>query len=59
MNDKKPEHLQDLIGPGLLGQVPSKDPLEGEYFIDGNGNAATTSEAKRLQLSKEFKKPKN
>jgi len=56
MNDKKPQRLQDLIGPGLLGQVPSKDPLGGEYLIDGNGNAATTSEAKRLQLSKEFKK---
>ena len=56
INDKKPEHLQDLIGPGLLRQVPAKDPLGGEYFIDENGNAATTSEAKRLQLSEEFKK---
>ena len=50
-----PKTLQDLVQTGLLRQLPKNDPIGGTYFISDMGQAATTSEDKRLRLSEEAK----
>ena len=50
-----PVALEDLVQTGLLRQLPQNDPVGGTYFISETGQAATTSEDKRLRLSEEAK----
>ncbi len=52
---KPPTTLQDLVQTGLLRQLPQNDPVGGTYFISDTGQAATTSEDKRLRLSVQAK----
>jgi len=48
--------LSDLLQSGQLRALPPHDPVGGSYYIDEAGNAATTSEEKRLRLPKSVKK---
>lgn len=48
---KRPEDLQELIGKGLLAEIPS-DPYGGTFFVTRDGHVYTTS---KLVMSK--KKP--
>lgn len=50
-----PQMLSDLVSAGIIRQLPREDPLGGQYFLDANGNAATTSEKRRLRLSEQAK----
>ena len=52
---KLPKTLEDLVTVGLVQRLPEADPLGGQYFINDQGRAATTSESKRLRLSEEAK----
>jgi len=52
---KRPTHLEDLVTVGLVRQLPDSDPLGGQYFINDQGRAATTSESKRLRLPEKAK----
>ena len=45
-----PKRLDDLRRAGLINAIP-QDPLGGSFYVDDHGNAATTSESKRLRVS--------
>jgi len=50
-----PQNLNALVQTGMLRQLPQADPVGGTYYISETGQAATTSEDKRLRLSREAK----
>ena len=52
---EKPSSLDDLVTTGLLKSLPPEDPLGGRYYINGQGEAATTSEDNRLRLEDRVK----
>ena len=53
--EKSPSTLQDLVDAGMLRQLPQNDPVGGDYYISDTGQAATTSESRRIRLSQEAK----
>ncbi len=53
--DEKPDSLEALVKAGLLKRLPPKDPLGGQYYINKQGEAATTSEDDRLRLEDRVK----
>ena len=53
--NKAPTTLQDLVSAGMLRQLPQNDPVGGDYYISETGQAATTSEARRIRLSQQAK----
>ena len=52
---RPPSTLNELVQTGMLRQLPQSDPVGGTYFISETGRATTTSEDKRLRLSREAK----
>jgi tetratricopeptide (TPR) repeat protein len=52
---RRPTTLGDLVGPGLLHELPERDPLGGSYYIDENGRVQTTNDEERLRLAPEIK----
>ena len=50
-----PKQLNELLQPGILKSIPTQDPLGGHYLLEPNGTIGTTSEARRLKLSTQFK----
>ena len=59
LNGSPPRKLTDLVHVGILKSIPTEDPMGGMYYIDTEGDAATTSEHKRLLLSDKAKKALN
>lgn len=53
--NKPPAALQDLVDSGMLKQLPQHDPVGGDYYISETGQAATTSEGRRIRLSQQAK----
>lgn len=46
---RPPRDLRELVGPGLLREVPG-EPLGGEYVVDDQGVVRSSNDARRLRL---------